>query len=319
MPPSPTFSVITPVFNGGPYLERTIRSALRQSHSDFELILVDDGSTDGAVERLCRLEDPRLRVLRKQNEGAPAACNAGLAIARGPFIALLDHDDLWSPDKLTRHLQCFGEHPEVDLTFTWSSFIGADDEDLGLPVRRWRGRVTFEQLLVDNVIGCSSSVAIRRRAIDEVGEFDPQLPLMYDLDFYLRVLYARPASALAIPEILAFYRRHPAQMSHDWRALRTDWRKLLQKVRTLAQGRTSSLEIGAAVNMNRYFAYVAYESREFRQGWDLLAEGFRLDPRGFLIDSRNWKLTAAYLAGRLLPASVHRRLEALAGIRSALK
>jgi glycosyltransferase involved in cell wall biosynthesis len=315
MPASPTFSIITPVFNAGGYLERTVRAALGQTFSDFELILVDDGSTDGAVDQLGRLEDPRLRVVRQSNEGAPAACNTGFEMAHGSYIALLDHDDLWAPDKLSRHLRTFSDHPEIDLTFTWSSFIGADDADLGLPQRRWRGCVTFEQLLVDNVFGCSSSVAIRRRAIEEVGAFDRALPMMYDLDLYLRILRSRPASALAIPEVLAFYRRHPAQMSHDWRLLRADWRTLLEKMRALAPVQTATLAMRAEVNMNRYFAYVAYENREFRDACDLLAHGFSLDARSFVTDARNWQLTAACLAGQLLPLRVHRRLEALAGVR----
>ena len=315
MPTSPTFSILTPVFNAGGYLERTVRTALAQSCADFELILIDDGSTDGAVDRLSQLADPRLRVLRQANEGAPAACNAGLAIARGTYVALLDHDDLWSADKLIRHLRSFTDHPEIDLTFTWSSFIGADDEDLGLPQRRWHGCVTFEQLLVDNVFGCSSSVAIRRRAIEEAGAFDRALPMMYDLDLYLRILRARPASALAIPEVLAFYRRHPAQMSHDWRPLRADWRTLLEKMRALAPAQTAALAIRAEVNMNRYFAYVAYENRDFRAACHLLAQGLSLDARSFVTEPRNWQLTAACLAGRLLPARVHRGLEGLARVR----
>ena len=312
---SPEFSIITPVFNAGAYLVHTVQSALRQSCSDFELILVDDGSTDNAVDESRQLGDPRLRVLRQSNRGAPSASNAGLDVARGMYIAFLDHDDLWAPEKLARHLQYFRAHPDVDITFTWSSYIGEADQDLGLPTRRWWGQVTFEQLLVDNIIGSSSSVAIRRPSIERAGGFDVRLPLMYDLDLYLRVLRLRPASALAIPEVLSFYRRHSTQMSRDWRVLRNDWQVLIEKFRSLAPEETASVELRANINMNRYFAYVAYERREFRCGCRLLAEGFHFHPPSFLADLRNWKLTAACFAGWLLPASIYRRLEILAGIR----
>lgn len=319
MAASPTFSIITPAFNGGPYLERTVRSALAQSHGDFELILVDDGSTDGSLERVARLGDPRLRIVRTANEGAPAACNVALEMSRGAYVALLDHDDLWSRGKLSSHLRCFEEHPETDLSFTWSSFIGPDDEEIGLPRPRRRGVITFEELLVDNVIGCSSSVAIRRRAIEAVGPFDRRLPLMYDLDLYLRILHARPASARAIPQVLAFYRRHPGQMSGNWRALRADWRALLDKARKLAPEPVARLEAQADANMIRYFAFVAYEGREFRAACDLLLEGLSRAPRAFAADPRNWKLTAACAAARLLPQPIHRRLEMLAGIGAAAR
>lgn len=135
---APAFSIITPVFNAGVYLVRTVESALRQSYSDFELILVDDDSTDDAIEGVLRLRDPRIRVLRQANQGAPSACNSGLKASRGAYIAFLDQDDLWSAELLARHLETFCRHPEVDLTFTWMARIGEDDQRLRLPVRRWR-------------------------------------------------------------------------------------------------------------------------------------------------------------------------------------
>src|SRR5208337_189042 len=136
---APAFSIITPVFNAGVYLVRAVESALRQTYSDFELIIVDDGSTDGAIDGVLRLRDPRIRVLRQANHGAPSASNSGLNASRGAYIAFLDQDDLWSPEKLARHLETFRRHPEVDLTFTWVARIGELDQDLGLPVREWRG------------------------------------------------------------------------------------------------------------------------------------------------------------------------------------
>ena len=316
MTDAPAFSIITPVFNAGVYLVRTVESALRQSYSDFELILVDDGSTDDAVDGVLRLRDPRIRVLRQTNHGAPSACNSGLNASRGAYIALLDQDDLWSAEKLARHLETFRRHPEVDLTFTWTAYIGEADQDLGLPVRRWWGEITFDELLVDNVIGDTSSVVIRREAIEKAGGFDPRLPHVYDLDLFLRILRLRRSNALAIPEVLTFYRRHSVQMSQDWGALRRDWRALLEKFCSMSPKDTAHLRRKADVNMTRYCAFLAYERRKFDSGWRLLGEGFRMDPLGFLRDVRNWKLTTACLAGWVLPAGIHRRLESWAGIRT---
>jgi glycosyltransferase involved in cell wall biosynthesis len=313
---APAFSIITPVFNAGVYLKRTVESALRQSYSDFELILIDDGSTDDAIEGVLRAPDPRIRVLRQANQGAPSACNSGLKVARGPYIALLDQDDLWSAEKLARHFETFRQYPEVDLTFTWTAYIGERDQDLGLPVRRWRGKITFEELLVDNAIGPTSSAVIRRGAIEKAGGFDPCLPYIYDLDLLLRILRLRPGNALAIPEVLTFYRRHSIQMSQDWRALRRDQEALLKKFCSVFPKETAHLRRKADVNMVRYCAFLAHERRQFDSGCRLLGEGFRMDPRSFLGDVRNWKLAAACVAGRALPAGIHRRLESLAGIRT---
>ena len=314
MPTAPEFSIITPVYNGGVYLFRTIRSVLRQTCSDFELILVDDGSTDDALEKVKDFCDSRVRILRQSNHGASHACNTGLAAARGLNVALIDQDDLWAPEMLACHRDSLSANDDIDLTFTWSCYIGESDEELGLPIRRWHGRIAFDQLFITNVIGNTSSVAIRRSAMERAGGFDVRLRYTYDLDLFLRVLRLRPANALAIPKVLAFYRRHADQMSRNWRGLQKDWQALVQKHRMLAPETVARLEPRANLNMYRYFAYLAYESREFASGCRLLAEGFRFHPPAFVIDPRNWKMVGACVAGGLLPAGIHRRLENLAGI-----
>jgi glycosyltransferase involved in cell wall biosynthesis len=311
----PLVSIITPVFNAGPFLRRAVESALCQTCGDFELILVDDGSTDTAIEEVTRLGDPRLRLLRQTNQGAPSACNAAFGVARGEYVAFLDQDDLWAPEKLARHIQCFSAHPDVEITFTWTSYVGEDDECLGLPSKQSWGRIRFEDLFVDNAISSTSAVAIRRDAIEAVGHFDPKLPLMYDLDLYLRILRLHPAAAMVIPEALTYYRRHGVQQSQDWRNLRRDWNVLIDKWNCMAPEDVRRFEVNASVNMNRYFAYLAYERRSFACGCKLLAEGFRIHPAGFIADFRNWKLVMACLAGLVLPKQIHKSLEGFAGIR----
>jgi glycosyltransferase involved in cell wall biosynthesis len=209
----PLFSVVTPVFNAGPFLKRAVESALCETCGDFELILVDDGSTDGAVEEVTRLGDPRLRILRQTNQGAPTACNAAFGVARGTYVAFLDQDDLSAPEKLARHIECFAAHPDVEITFTWTSYVGEDDESLGLPSKRSWGRIRFEDLFVDNAISSTSAVAVKQDAIEAVGCFDPRLLLMYDLDLYLRILRLHAAAAMVIPEVLTCYWRHRVQQS----------------------------------------------------------------------------------------------------------
>jgi glycosyltransferase involved in cell wall biosynthesis len=316
MTDAPTFSIITPVFNAGVYLVRTVESALRQTCSDFELILVDDGSTDDAVDGVLRLGDPRIRVLRQANQGGPSAMNSGLEASRGAYIAFLDQDDLWAAEKLARHLETFRRHPEVDLTFTWVACIGELDQRLPLLMSRWRGPITFEELLVENVIGAISNVAIRRAAIEKAGSFDPRLPFTCDLDLLLRVLRLRPANGLAIPEVLTFYRRHSTQMSKDWRALRKEYTALLDKFCSMFPKETAHLRPKADANLTFYCAYFAYERREFGTGCRLLGELFRMHPLGFLKDFRYWGLFNACLIARVLPARIQRRVESWAGIRT---
>jgi glycosyltransferase involved in cell wall biosynthesis len=294
----PAFTVITPVFNGGDYLLEAVHSVLAQTLPDFELVLVDDGSTDDACDVVLGLKDDRIRVLHQAHLGAAAACNLALTVAQGEFVAFLDQDDLWAPRKLERQVECFHENPGVDLTFTWFDYIGERGQVLGFQPRRWRGGVEFEHLLRDNVIGATSPVAIRRAAIEEAGGFDPALEMTYDLDLYLRVLQLRPGNALALPEVLAMYRRHPAQMSRDWRTLQHDWEKLLAKYSILAPDAVRRQARSANTQMYRYFATVAYERRDFAGGLQVLMTCLRRDPAAFVTSPRHWRVLFSCLVAR---------------------
>jgi glycosyltransferase involved in cell wall biosynthesis len=312
---NPVFSVIIPVFNGGSYLERTITSALGQTFPDFELILVDDGSTDGAVDRARSIKDSRLTILSQPNTGAPTALNRGISVARGEYIAFLDSDDLWAPEKLQRHLESFIAHPEVDLTFTGLIYVGPDDRPLGLPRRRPQGFFTFNQLFIDYAIGSSSVIAARRKAVNAAGGFDPAMLYLFDFDLVLRISRLRPSNILGISEPLTFYRRHPAQQTGDWRIIASYWKKVVDKFKTLEPIKIELLERRAQLNMTRYLSYLAYEQGDPATAWSLLGEARKANPFKFSVDLRNWKLGLACGLGLFLPGRLYRWLARRAGLR----
>ncbi|HZO54122.1 MAG TPA: glycosyltransferase [Bryobacteraceae bacterium] len=302
----PQFSVLIPVFNAGSYLRLAIESVLGQTYEDWELIVLDDGSTDGAVQAL-QVTDPRVRIHRQPNRGAPAACNALLEFASGPLLAFLDQDDLWAADKLQQHWESFQSLPSIDFNFTWSHYIGPDGARLPLPARAWSGPVNFELLLQDFVIGNTSSIAIRRSAVEQIGGFDESLACMYDLDLILRVARLRSFNGIAIERDLCSYRRHEHQMSRDWGVLRQDWMRLLAKF----SSDTSPTCVRAAnANMTRYFSFLAYECGNISSAASLLRQSCGLSPRYGLSDLRNWKLIAVLLASAVLPVSLVKTLTA---------
>src|SRR5579864_7265455 len=102
-----------PVYNAGDYLRPAVESVLAQTYQNWELILVDDGSTDGCVSRLADIQDTRLRLVSQTNAGKPAAMNRGLGMARGEFYALQDADDVSRPERIERQLACLLAHPQV--------------------------------------------------------------------------------------------------------------------------------------------------------------------------------------------------------------
>jgi glycosyltransferase involved in cell wall biosynthesis len=312
---APLVSVLISAFNSSRFITATIESVLRQTLTDFEILVLDDGSTDDTVERVEAFRDPRIRVSRYPHRGAPAVLNAGLASARGRYVALLDHDDLWLAAKLDRHVAAFEAHPSAAATFSWSALIDEHDRPITVHTTHWRGPIGFRQLLQDYVIGPSSSLVLRRSDVERAGGFDVQLPRCHDFDLTLRLAFPDANGVVAVPETLTLYRRHTGQMSRDWRAMCREWNTVLDKCRALAPTDTAAAEPRARGNMNRYFAYLAYENGEFRDARRFVREGARCDPRAFMTDSRNWRIAAACAAEAVLPAAVHRRLEQLAGIR----
>jgi glycosyltransferase involved in cell wall biosynthesis len=310
----PLVSVIVAAYNAEPFIEATLESVFAQTMSDFELIVVDDGSSDATLSRVRRFQDPRLQVIRQENKGAPSALNTGLKAARGSYVGLLDHDDIWRKDKLARHVVYFEAHPEVDATFSWSALIDERGNETGIHSRRWEGAISFRELLLDFVVGNTSAIMLRSATVDEVGGFDATALRYYDMELLMRVALLRSGNVRAVPEELTLYRRHPGQMSRDWRAMRQNWSEMVSHFRVLSAAETASVEDAATSNMQRYFAWLAYEEGEHEDACRLLWEGFRVAPGVFVKDARNWKVGLASLAGVVLPATLHQALEGMAGI-----
>ncbi|MCE8519053.1 glycosyltransferase family 2 protein [Ruegeria pomeroyi] len=219
MSPSPRVSVITPAYNAAAVLPRAVASVQAQSLRDWEMLVVDDGSTDDtlAIARALAAGDPRITVMAQARNGGPAtARNRALAAARGRFIAFLDADDAWLPEKLERQLAFMTEHG-AGLSYTGFWRIAAG--------RRWQvnvpGSVTRAQLLRGNVIGCLT--AIYDREVYGTVEM-PDLPMRQDYALWLDLLSRKePALGLDLP--LAEYHRTPGSLSAKrFRALGATWR-----------------------------------------------------------------------------------------------
>lgn len=184
---SPAVSVVMATYNYGRFLGGAVESVLGQTFGDFELIVVDDGSSDDTAAVLRPyLADPRVRGYRLDHLGQPAAKNVGIRLARAPLIAFLDADDLWLPAKLERQLACFQADPSLGLVCARTLWI----DETGIPLERkqptlYRGNV-LDELFVDNFV-CFSSAMVRAKVLHEVGLFDESLPLAIDYDLWLRV------------------------------------------------------------------------------------------------------------------------------------
>lgn len=232
MSPPPTVSIITPVWNAADTLEATVASARAQTRGDWEMLLVDDGSTDGSralAERLAAGE-PRIRLLGGAvNRGPAAARNAGIRAARGRFIAFLDADDLWRPQKLALQIT-YMEETGTPFTFASMRRIDADGAPLGVIVVP--PRVDYARLLKGNVISCQTATFDRLH----YGAAEmPDLPRRQDYALWLRLL-ARGGEAHGLPEVLAEYRvRKGSLSSNKLKAVAATWR-VYREVAGLGRG-----------------------------------------------------------------------------------
>lgn len=185
MTPSPMVSVIIPSYNRGEMLIEAIDSVRAQTFSDYELIIVDDGSTDDSMRRL----EPCLGevILRTQRRRGPAAArNEGLRLSRGRLIALLDSDDVWKPDKLRVQVEFMNEHREIMICQTEEIWLRRGLRVNPLKKHMKHSGWIFSRLLPLCIVS-PSAVMLRRELLDEVGYFDESLPVAEDYDLWLRI------------------------------------------------------------------------------------------------------------------------------------
>ncbi len=196
----PKVSVIIPTFNRADLLAQAIDSVLSQSYTDFELIVVDDGSTDATQALLSRYRE-RIRYLFQENRGVSAARNLGIKVARGRYICLLDSDDLWLRDKLKEQIRLMKGDPKIRVSYTDEVWIrGGKRVNQGKRHRKYSGWI-LRKLLPLCLIS-PSSVMIERGVFEEVGLFDESFPVCEDYDLWLRIGSRMPIHLIEKPLIV---------------------------------------------------------------------------------------------------------------------
>lgn len=212
---SPRVSVIIPTYNRPEYLRQAVESVLAQTYVDFEVIVVDDGSTDNTAEVMATFDDRRVHYIFQQNAKLSAARNRGMKAARGEFIALLDDDDLFLPHKLAAQVTFLDSHPEVGLVAGGTQVITAEGTFVRT-VEPWhRAPELTLDVCLDTALLTPSAVIFHRRWLDALDEwFDVEMGRAEDLDFWIRLVWAGCRMAW-LPEIVTAYRQHPDSTQQD--------------------------------------------------------------------------------------------------------
>jgi glycosyltransferase involved in cell wall biosynthesis len=217
----PSITVAVPAYQAERFIAETLKSILAQTHPPDEVIVVDDGSTDGTAQELERFSE-RIRVIRQPNGGCAAAFNAAFRQASCDFVAECGADDIWEPHKLERQVEALTKHPQVDIVFSAARVFGSaqgcwgmptnEDANVGILDPRRLGRTMYRSNPV-----CPSTLLIRRGLYEQLGPFAEDIATE-DYEYWMRAL-SRGAVFYYDPEMLVRYRRHDANASSNHLAM----------------------------------------------------------------------------------------------------
>lgn len=228
----PAVSVVIPVYNGQLYLKDALDSVRAQTYPTTEIIVVDDGSTDHSCD-VARCFS-QVQILSQPHQGAAAARNHGIQVAQGEYIAFLDADDLWLPEKLARQMQVFTENPHLELSFTHVQQFQSPDLDVDLQLK-----IDCPQQSMAGLI--PSTLVIRKKVFDRLGLFNTSLEIGEFIDWYAHVQEAQ-LEIDVLADVLAHRRIHANNSGIRLRHARSDY---LQIVKTTLDRRRLQAETGA--------------------------------------------------------------------------
>lgn len=263
---TPKVSVVVPAYNVSSYIRAALTSLESQTFPEFEVLVVDDGSTDNTaaiVKEFCQ-RDSRFQLLQKPNGGLSSARNYGIRYARGEYIALLDGDDVYHSDKLANHVTRLDKEADVGVVYSASRTIRDDGRPTFLTLS---GKPVHSHpllaLLCKNFVGHGSNAVFRRCLMDEVGEFDEELRSWEDVDFWLRIAATQKWRFYREKRILCYYRVRPSGLSFNLVQMRISGEQVI----TAAYQRTPKL---VKPHLPTVYAYMyRYLSRLCLQGGDM--------------------------------------------------
>jgi glycosyltransferase involved in cell wall biosynthesis len=261
---TPKVSVIIPAYNAMNFLPQTVESVLNQTFTNFELLIVNDGSKDNIKDWYeNNIKDPRVKLISQENKGLSAARNLGIAVTKGEYIAFLDADDLWKPKKLEKQVRCFEKDPKVGLVYTWTAFIDEFDKPIGRIISSNIEGNAWEKMVVNDKISNGSSAMVRRICFDKVGLFDSNVNSTSDRDMWIRI--AEHYSFAVVKEPLTLYRRHSQNMTNNYKLIMEDLHQVFEKTFKSAPIELQYLRSRCYAWMNIYIAWLFIDKKDYKQ------------------------------------------------------
>ncbi len=310
----PLFSVIIPAHDAEATLVATLVSVTRQTCDDWEAIVLDDGSTDrtAKIANALACVDKRVRVVSLPGVGPSTARNIGVLAARGQFLAFLDSDDLWVPEKLAVCAATLRASPGVDGLFGRVAFFEGEPGRAHTESRLRPGSLVLRDLIGENPVCTMSNLVVRASSLRAVGGFDETLRHAEDLECLIR-LVASGAVVTGLDRRLVFYRTSPSGLSADLSAMHTGWRRAVETaMKADADLRAGEVRAAEAAHL-RYLARRALRvNTPSGTALRLSMQGLAASPAAFFAPlHRGVPTLAAALVEPLMPTALRRRLARL--------
>jgi glycosyltransferase involved in cell wall biosynthesis len=310
--PKPIVSVIVPTYNIEAYLADTLRSLEAQTLENFEVLIVDDGSTDSSAaiaQAFCN-RDQRFKLLQKPNGGLSSARNHGIRHAKSDFIALLDGDDLYHPEKLMTHIIALESDPQIGVVYSASEIIREDGSVTAISLS---GKPILPDilpaLLCKNFVGHGSNGIFRRVLWELVGGFDEELRSFEDVDFWLRIAAARSTYFFREPRKLCQYRVRPQALSTQIPQMQHYGDRVMLKAVNQSPDRLNPILPQAQAYLYRYLARLALTSGDLPLANQLIDRAWNYNWRIFYQDLRSLFTLIAIKLAPLSKFSIHHTLK----------
>jgi glycosyltransferase involved in cell wall biosynthesis len=229
----PMVTVVIPMYNVEHHIQQCIKSVLAQTFQNFEVICVNDGSTDGTVDKLKEFSDPRIKLIQQANRGLSGARNSGILVARGLYVALLDADDYWANEKLASHVNHLNSRPTVGVSYCPSLFVNEQGKLMGIGQFPKLKNITCKDIFCRNPVGNGSAPVIRHRLLREMTfecpktrhkcVFDEELRQSEDIGLWLRIALLKKWKFEGIDVPLTYYRVNDSGLSANVKNQYDNW------------------------------------------------------------------------------------------------
>ena len=319
---NPLISVVIPCYNVGRYIHGCLESVLAQTFRSFEVVCVNDGSSDNTLQEIEAFNDERIRVITQKNRGLSGARNTGINASRGIFVALLDADDLWHPAKLESHFKHLQTDSKIGISFSASEFMDESGAPLGIGQHPKLKDITAKDIFCRNPIGNGSAPVMRKSLLTCVARvkrfgnetrteyFDETMRQSEDVEFWLRVALKTNYRIEGIAQALTYYRINMSGLSANLDDQYKSWLYSVEQNEKLDPQFVKKWFPLASAYQKRYLARRAVQARNPAAALRLVKEALMQDIRVLTEEPKRTLVTMVCSVLCMLPSALYQKIEA---------